>query len=73
MEETKTLLGMIRRIGGRVVLVSNELGMGLVPVDAASRRFRELAGEVNRLVAQEADDAYFVVSGLLIPLKEEDP
>ena len=73
LEETKTLLGMIRRIGGRVVLVSNELGMGLVPVDAASRRFRELAGEVNRLVAQEADDAYFVVSGLLIPLKEEDP
>ena len=73
IEETKALLRMIRRIGGRVVLVSNELGMGVVPVDAASRRFRELAGEVNRLVAQEADDAYFVVSGLLIPLKEEEP
>jgi adenosylcobinamide kinase/adenosylcobinamide-phosphate guanylyltransferase len=53
------------------VLVSNELGMGLVPAGAASRRFRVLTGEVNRLVAQEADDTYFVVSGLLIPLRKE--
>ena len=73
LEETRSLLRLIRQIGGRVVLVSNELGMGLVPADAASRRFRELAGDVNRLVAQEADDAYFVVSGLLIPLRKEDP
>jgi adenosylcobinamide kinase / adenosylcobinamide-phosphate guanylyltransferase len=72
IENTKTLLRTIRRTGGRVVLVSNELGLGLVPADAASRRFRELAGEVNRLVAQEADDAYFVVSGTAIPLKEEN-
>jgi len=71
LEETRSLLRLIRRIGGRVVLVSNELGMGLVPAAAASRRFRELAGEVNRLVAQEADDTYFVVSGLLIPLRKE--
>ena len=71
LEETRSLLRLIRRIGGRVVLVSNELGMGLVPAGAASRRFRVLTGEVNRLVAQEADDTYFVVSGLLIPLRKE--
>ncbi len=69
LEETQTLLRAIRRSGARVVLVSNELGMGLVPADAGSRRFRELAGDVNRLVAQEADDAYFVVSGIPLPLK----
>ena len=69
LEETKALLRAIRRTGARVVLVSNELGMGLVPADAESRGFRELAGEVNRLVAEEADDAYFVVSGMTIPLK----
>ena len=73
LEETRMLLRTIRRIGGRVVLVSNELGMGLVPADAGSRRFRELAGEVNRLVSQEADDVYFVVSGLRLPLKEMKP
>ena len=63
------LLRTIRRIGERVVLVSNELGMGLVPADSESRRFRELAGEVNRLVASNADEAYFVVSGIPLSLK----
>jgi adenosylcobinamide kinase / adenosylcobinamide-phosphate guanylyltransferase len=68
--QTKTLLDAARRSGARVVLVSNELGMGLVPLDAGSRRFRELAGEVNRLVAEAADDAYFVVSGIPLSLKK---
>jgi adenosylcobinamide kinase / adenosylcobinamide-phosphate guanylyltransferase len=70
LEEMRTLLRTIRRNEGRVLLVSNELGLGLVPAEARSRRFRDLAGEVNRLVAQEADAAYFVVSGLPLPLKE---
>jgi adenosylcobinamide kinase / adenosylcobinamide-phosphate guanylyltransferase len=69
LEETRTLLRAIRRSKARVVVVSNELGMGLVPADARSRHFRESAGEVNRLVAQEADEAYFVMSGLPLPLK----
>jgi len=71
IQETKTLLGVIRRSGARVVLVSNELGLGLVPIDAQSRRFRDLAGNVNRLVAKAADEAYFVVSGIPLSLKKE--
>ena len=69
LEDVRMWLRAIRRNAARVVLVSNELGMGLVPVDARSRRFRELAGDVNRLVAQEADDAYLVVSGMCLSLK----
>jgi adenosylcobinamide kinase/adenosylcobinamide-phosphate guanylyltransferase len=69
LEDVRILLRAIRRSAARVVLVSNELGMGLVPADARSRRFRALAGDVNRLVAQEADDAYFVVSGMPMSLK----
>lgn len=69
IDETKTLLRAIWRSNARVALVSNELGMGLVPVDRQSRRFRELAGEINRLIAEAADDAYFVVSGMALPLK----
>ena len=71
IEQTKTFLGAARRTDARVVLVSNELGMGLVPIDARSRRFRELAGDVNRLVAAAADDAYFVVSGIPLSLKNK--
>ena len=69
LQEARTLLKAMRRVKARVVLVSNELGMGLVPVDALSRRFRELAGAVNRLMAEEADEAYFVVSGIPVRLK----
>jgi adenosylcobinamide kinase/adenosylcobinamide-phosphate guanylyltransferase len=69
LEAVSSLLRAIRRIAARVVVVSNELGLGLVPVDARSRRFRELAGEANRVIAEEADDAYFVVSGMLLSLK----
>ena len=73
VEATTTLLRAIRQVEARVVLVSNELGLGLVPADARSRRFRELAGEVNRLVAQAAGKAYFVVSGLPMSLKDGEP
>lgn len=69
LDATSALLRTVRRVGARVVLVSNELGLGLVPADGGSRRFRELAGEVNRRVAEEADDVYFVVSGLPLSLK----
>jgi adenosylcobinamide kinase/adenosylcobinamide-phosphate guanylyltransferase len=50
-------------------MVSNELGLGIVPGDADTRRFRMLAGEVNQQVAEEADEVHLVVSGLALRLK----
>lgn len=49
------------------VIVSNELGLGLVPAYALGRLFRDIAGRMNQKFAFEASEAYFVVSG--IPLK----
>jgi adenosylcobinamide kinase/adenosylcobinamide-phosphate guanylyltransferase len=69
LRDMRTFLDAVKRSKARVVLVGNELGMGLVPLDAQSRRFRELAGAVNRLVAERADEAYLVVSGLSVRLK----
>lgn len=69
VQETLAFLRAVRHTAARVVLVGNELGMGLVPADTGSRRFRELAGTVNRLAADEADEAYLAVAGLTIPLK----
>jgi adenosylcobinamide kinase/adenosylcobinamide-phosphate guanylyltransferase len=54
-----------------VVLVANELGMGLVPDNALGRRFRDVAGELNQAVARLADRMFFVVSGLPLSLKGE--
>ncbi len=64
------LLLAIRGSRARVVIVTNELGLGLVPLEASARQFRDLAGKVNQQVAREADEVYFVVSGLPVQLKQ---
>ncbi len=69
LRDVRAFLRAGRRATTRLVIVANELGMGLVPADPISRRFRDLAGAVNRLVAEEADCAYLVVSGLSVRLK----
>lgn len=63
------LLAAIRSTSARVVVVSNELGLGLVPLSAGARRFRDLAGQVNQLVAREADEVHFVVTGIPLRIK----
>lgn len=52
-----------------VVLVSNEVGSGVVPEYASGRRFRDLVGEINQRVATIADDVLFMVAGLPLALK----
>jgi bifunctional adenosylcobalamin biosynthesis protein CobU len=52
-----------------VVIVSNEVGMGLVPAYPLGRYFREIAGKMNQFVAEKADEAYFVVSGISMKIK----
>lgn len=51
------------------VIVSNELGMGLVPSYPLGRYFREIAGKMNQIVAEKADEVYFVVSGIPMKIK----
>ena len=53
--------------GSRLIIVSNEVGMGIVPDNTLSRRFRDIAGTLNQRVAEIADEVYLAVSG--IPLK----
>ncbi len=54
---------------GPVVLVSNEVGLGVVPADPLSRRFVDLAGELHRRLAALADRVELVVAGLPLVLK----
>jgi len=51
------------------VIVSNEVGMGLVPSYPLGRYFREIAGKMNQSVAEKADEVYFVVSGIPMKIK----
>lgn len=52
-----------------VVIVSNEVGMGIVPDNALARAFRDAAGLLNQRVAQAADEVYLAVSGLSLKVK----
>jgi adenosylcobinamide kinase/adenosylcobinamide-phosphate guanylyltransferase len=51
----------------RSIVVTNEVGSGIVPIHRLSRLFRDLQGRANQLFAARADEVYFCVSG--IPLK----
>ncbi|MDE0144259.1 MAG: bifunctional adenosylcobinamide kinase/adenosylcobinamide-phosphate guanylyltransferase [Nitrospira sp.] len=66
---TDELMQSARMVPGTVVLVSNEVGLGIVPGDAVTRQFRDLAGALNQRVAAAADAVYLCVSGLPMKLK----
>lgn len=57
----------------RVILVSNEVGLGIVPDNAMARMFRDLAGSAHQRLADICDDVYFVVAGLPMVLKGDPP
>ena len=54
---------------GRVVVVSNEAGCGIMPVNALARRFGDLLGEANQRLAAAADDGYVCLAGLPLRIK----
>ncbi len=61
---TDRFLRVARKIPGTIILVSNEVGMGIVPENPAARDFRDLSGLIHQKVAREADEVYFLVCGL---------
>lgn len=66
---TDDLLHAARQRDGHVILVSNEVGLGIVPDNALARRYRDLLGWVNQRSAQASDNAWLIVSGLPLRLK----
>ncbi|MBV9459087.1 MAG: bifunctional adenosylcobinamide kinase/adenosylcobinamide-phosphate guanylyltransferase [Bradyrhizobium sp.] len=68
-KEAKLLVDALRRQKSPVVLVTNEVGLGIVPDNALARRFRDAAGILNQMVAQAADEVEFVVAGLPMRVK----
>jgi adenosylcobinamide kinase/adenosylcobinamide-phosphate guanylyltransferase len=66
---TTSLTDAVASARGQVILVSNEVGLGIVPENALARRFRDEAGKVNQRVAAAASEVQFIAAGLNIRIK----
>lgn len=69
-EATGRLLDSLSATPLPVIIVSNEVGMGIVPDHPLGREFRDEAGRLNQSVASAVDDACLVVAGLLLVLRK---
>ncbi|MDO8673181.1 MAG: bifunctional adenosylcobinamide kinase/adenosylcobinamide-phosphate guanylyltransferase [Dehalococcoidia bacterium] len=67
--EIAGILDVARSSPASFILVSNEVGLGLVPAYRSGRLFRDLLGRANQIVAAEADEVYLVVAGIAIDIK----
>jgi len=66
---TETLLQAAAGAAGEVILVTNEVGMSIVPENALARRFRDEAGRLNRRAAERADQVTVMFAGIPLALK----
>jgi len=69
MDEVDRLTKALQENPSSFVIVSNEVGMGIVPVDPLGRRFRDLSGMANQKIAELADTVILMVSGIPMFLK----
>lgn len=67
--ETSTLVEALSKRSAPCIMVSNEVGLGIVPDNALARRFRDEAGWLNQRIAAVADCVVFVAAGLPMTLK----
>lgn len=66
---TSALTNALQQAPGTIILVSNEIGLGLAPMESLSRRFRDAQGRLNQRIAAHADHVEFIVAGLPLVLK----
>ena len=67
--KARELVEACEAIEGRVIFVSNETGLGIMPINRQARIFADLSGRCNQIIAKAANQATFMVSGLPMDLK----
>ena len=66
---TEELLDAVEAVRGPLVLVSNEVGLGIVPDNALARAFRDATGRLHQRIAERADRVILTVAGLPLTVK----
>lgn len=67
--EFAALAAYVPRAKARLVIVSNEVGLGIVPENRMAREFRDHAGRLHQMIAAVAADVYFIAAGLPLKMK----
>ncbi|SDY24487.1 bifunctional adenosylcobinamide kinase/adenosylcobinamide-phosphate guanylyltransferase [Tindallia californiensis] len=70
--EIDKLLISLKKIGKPSVLITNEVGCGIVPEHRMARDFRDIAGRINQKIAKDVMDVYWVVAGIPVKIKSSD-
>ena len=71
LKETQALLDALPTLPGHIILVSNEVGMGIVPLGELTRRYVDEAGRLHQKIAVIADRVTFVAAGIPLILKPQ--
>lgn len=69
IDEVATLFTRVKEMDADIVIVSSELGAGLVPEAKLSRLFRDMHGKVNQYIAKNADEVYYVIASIEVKIK----
>jgi adenosylcobinamide kinase/adenosylcobinamide-phosphate guanylyltransferase len=67
--EIEGILACVSRFKAKFLIVTNEVGMGIVPEHPMSRLYRDLLGKVNQKLAKNADEVYLFVAGIPVRVK----
>jgi adenosylcobinamide kinase/adenosylcobinamide-phosphate guanylyltransferase len=70
-KEVNNILVALTKTKTKAIIVSNEVGLGIVPQNKLARDFRDMAGKINQTVARKSDEVFFMVSGIPIKIKGE--
>jgi len=68
--EIKELCDCISRTDADFIIVTNEVGLGIIPGDRVSRLYRDLLGKANQMLAEHVDEVYWMVSGIPLTIKK---
>jgi len=67
--EIKRLAEISYKVPAQVIIVSNEVGMGLVPDNPLGRVYRDILGKANSIIVDKADEVFMMVSGISLKIK----
>jgi adenosyl cobinamide kinase/adenosyl cobinamide phosphate guanylyltransferase len=71
LSEAARLAESLKKTRGLVIIVTNEVGCGIVPANRLARDFRDIAGRINQTIAHISDTAYFMISGIPLVIKKK--